>query len=88
MWRLSLNILAGKLSLAGSSLKGGGSESYKTGITGYAQINRDRIKKPDDRQRYDLYYLQNYSVWLDLDILIKTWLQKYPVLEQLEETAD
>jgi GT2 family glycosyltransferase/lipopolysaccharide/colanic/teichoic acid biosynthesis glycosyltransferase len=88
MWRLSLNILAGKMSLTGSSLNGNGSESYKTGLTGYAQINRDRIKNPDDRQRYDLYYLQNYSVWLDLDILIKTWLQKYPILEQLEETED
>ena len=45
----------------------------KTGITGWAQIHglRGDTSIPE-RVRYDLYYIENWSVWLDLKILLKT----------------
>jgi lipopolysaccharide/colanic/teichoic acid biosynthesis glycosyltransferase len=49
----------------------------KPGLTGWAQINGSRgaIKTPEAlRQRvaYDLYYIEHWSVWLDLKILAST----------------
>jgi lipopolysaccharide/colanic/teichoic acid biosynthesis glycosyltransferase len=47
------------------------------GITGWAQVNgwRGEIDDPDKlRQRFehDLYYIENWSIWLDLKILLLT----------------
>jgi len=49
----------------------------KPGITGWAQVNgwrgeTDTIEKIQKRVKYDLYYIDNWSVWLDLMILLKT----------------
>ncbi len=49
----------------------------KPGITGWAQVNgwrgeTDTIEKIKKRVEYDLYYIDNWSVWLDLLILLKT----------------
>ena len=45
----------------------------KAGITGWAQVNGWRgntdLKK---RIEYDLYYIENWSLGLDLQILLKT----------------
>lgn len=47
--------------------------SVKPGITGWAQINGLRSDTSiEKRTEYDCYYVQNYSVLLDLKILIKT----------------
>ncbi len=44
----------------------------KPGVTGYAQVRgRDAIS-PEDRNRYDLEYLEVRSFWLDLRILLET----------------
>ncbi len=45
---------------------------YEYGITGLAQINTNRIFTQEDREQFDLYYLQNYSLWQDLDIVART----------------
>ena len=50
----------------------------KPGITGWAQINgyRGEIKKIDDikkRVEYDLWYVENWSLWLDAKILFLTF---------------
>ena len=43
------------------------------GITGWAQVNGLRGNTPiRDRTLYDLYYVENWSVALDLKILLKT----------------
>jgi exopolysaccharide biosynthesis polyprenyl glycosylphosphotransferase len=52
------------------------------GITGWAQINgwRGEIDDPDSlRQRFehDLYYIENWSLWLDLYILAMTPLRLF-----------
>ncbi|SDD82612.1 undecaprenyl-phosphate glucose phosphotransferase [Paraburkholderia lycopersici] len=49
----------------------------KPGITGWAQINgfrgeTDRIEKMQGRVAHDLYYLRNWSFWLDVRIVIAT----------------
>jgi Undecaprenyl-phosphate glucose phosphotransferase len=49
----------------------------KPGVTGWAQINgwRGELNTPDKiRQRveHDLYYIENWSLWLDFKIMMKT----------------
>jgi putative colanic acid biosynthesis UDP-glucose lipid carrier transferase len=49
----------------------------KPGITGWAQVNGLRgetatLDKMEARVQYDLDYLRNWSVWLDLWIVLKT----------------
>lgn len=44
----------------------------KPGVTGWAQVNgRNSIPWPD-RIKYDVYYVNNYSLLFDLKILLKT----------------
>ncbi len=49
----------------------------KPGITGWAQVNGYRgetntIDKMKKRVEYDIYYIENWSLWLDLKILFLT----------------
>ena len=49
----------------------------KPGITGLAQINgfrgeTDTIEKMERRVEYDMQYINNWSFWLDIEILLKT----------------
>jgi putative colanic acid biosynthesis UDP-glucose lipid carrier transferase len=49
----------------------------KPGITGWAQINGCRgetrtVKDMNDRVQYDLWYLENWSLWLDTRIVFLT----------------
>ena len=45
----------------------------KSGITGWAQIHRLRGKTSiSDRVEWDNYYIENFSLWLDLKILVRT----------------
>ncbi len=49
----------------------------KPGLTGWAQVNGYRGETKDDslmkkRVGYDLWYIENWSVWLDIQIIILT----------------
>ncbi len=49
----------------------------KSGITGWAQVNGlrgelDSIEKLKARVDHDLYYIQNWSIWFDIKIIIRT----------------
>lgn len=49
----------------------------KPGMTGWAQVNgfrgeTDTPEKMRGRVEHDLWYIENWSVWLDIKILIKT----------------
>jgi Undecaprenyl-phosphate glucose phosphotransferase len=45
----------------------------KAGITGWAQVNGWRGSTSlDKRIQYDLYYIENWSIWLDLRIMLAT----------------
>jgi putative colanic acid biosynthesis UDP-glucose lipid carrier transferase len=51
----------------------------KPGITGWAQVNglrgeADTLARMQDRVRYDLHYIENWSLLLDLRIILRTLL--------------
>lgn len=46
--------------------------SVKSGITGLAQVSGRRDISFEERRTLDLYYVQNWSLWLDITILVKT----------------
>ena len=50
----------------------------KTGITGWAQVNgyrgRTSLKK---RIEYDLFYIENWSLWFDVKILFLTLVKGF-----------
>ena len=46
----------------------------KAGITGWAQVNGLRGKTSiADRVEWDNYYIENFSLWLDVKILLRTF---------------
>jgi lipopolysaccharide/colanic/teichoic acid biosynthesis glycosyltransferase len=77
------NVIKGEMSLVGPrmitpiELKKYGDASWifsemKLGLTGYWQISRDQQASYDRRIEMDLFYIENWSLWFDLKILIKT----------------
>jgi exopolysaccharide biosynthesis polyprenyl glycosylphosphotransferase len=83
-----LNVLKGDMSLVGPRPEQikyihGFDENYeeyeyrlkvKAGITGYAQIEGRYNTTNKDKLILDLMYIQNYSIWLDLKLLMQTIL--------------
>lgn len=49
--------------------------SVKTGVTGLAVISGRKDIPFEERRKIDLYYVQNWSFWLDIKILLRTVLQ-------------
>lgn len=54
----------------------------KPGITGWAQVNgyrgeTDTLDKMEKRVEYDLYYIENWSLWLDIKIIIATFFKGF-----------
>ena len=50
----------------------------KPGITGWAQIKHKYDESIDDvrqKLRYDLFYIENWTIWLDLKIILLTPLR-------------
>lgn len=76
------NIIKGDISLVGpralwpSELKSYGNKglllSVKSGLTGLAQVSGRRDISFDERRALDIYYVQNWSPLLDLQILFRT----------------
>jgi len=50
-------------------------EGMKAGLTGLVQLNRDKLQEVQDEEHYHLYYMQNYSIGMDMDILLKSLFQ-------------
>lgn len=46
--------------------------SVKSGLTGLAQVSGRRSISFEERRKLDLFYVQNWSFWMDIMILIKT----------------
>jgi lipopolysaccharide/colanic/teichoic acid biosynthesis glycosyltransferase len=78
-----INILTGEMSFVGPRPvtkdeleKYGKYESYVLsvlpGLSGMWQTSGRSDTSYEDRIMYDTYYIQNWSIWLDLWILIKT----------------
>lgn len=78
-----LNVIKGDISLVGPrALVPGELAKYdqknlilsvKSGLTGLAQISGVRDLSFKERRQLDLYYVQNWSFWSDIVIIIKTF---------------
>jgi len=54
----------------------------KPGITGWAQVNgyrgeTTRVEKMEARVKFDLFYIQNWSFWFDIKIVLITMLKGF-----------
>ena len=78
-----LNVLRGEMSLVGprplplrdfAQLEPWHLRRYNVlpGITGLWQISGRSSLTFDDLVRLDFYYIENWSIWLDISILVKT----------------
>jgi GT2 family glycosyltransferase/lipopolysaccharide/colanic/teichoic acid biosynthesis glycosyltransferase len=45
---------------------------YKPGLTGLRQINENRLFREAEKAKFELYYVQNYSIWMDFEIVVKS----------------
>ena len=79
-----MNVLKGEMSLVGprperiASLDDYSDEiskrlNRKPGITGLAQVCGNIYLEIQDRYKLDVYYVKNYSLWLDLKIILRTF---------------
>lgn len=50
--------------------------SLRPALTGLEYVNRNVELSEEERKRYHLYYLKNYSPLLDIEIIVKTILKK------------
>ncbi|HEX5165019.1 MAG TPA: sugar transferase [Thermomicrobiales bacterium] len=78
-----LNVLAGQMSLVGPRMItepelnhfGRWRENFSTvkpGLTGLWQISGRSDLGYEDRVRLDMHYIRNYSIWIDIEILLRT----------------
>jgi len=69
-------VLRGRMSLVGTEMVPYRSSScgrgFKPGLTGLVKVNIGRDLKTEEKDRYNLYYLKNYSLLLDLEIILRT----------------
>lgn len=79
------NVLRGEMSLVGPRpllvryLKRYTEEQLRRhdvlpGITGWAQINGRNVQSWEQRFKYDVWYVDNWSFWLDIKIILKTFI--------------
>ena len=77
------NVLRGEMSLVGPrpllkqylerySVEQARRHEVLPGITGWAQVNGRNTITWEDKFRYDVWYVDNWSLWLDLKILLNT----------------
>jgi O-antigen biosynthesis protein len=73
------SIFKGDISLVGSEIvdfeethKNKAHYSLKPGLCGLVQLNKHFKLSDEDKQRYDLFYLKNFTPVLDLEIILKS----------------
>ena len=77
------NVLKGDMSLVGPrpllqeylplySIEQARRHDVRPGITGWAQVNGRNALSWEDKFAYDVWYVDNQSLWLDLQIIFKT----------------
>lgn len=77
------SVLTGDLSIVGGEIKEIGERpeplldketTLKPGITGLCQVHDHKQLSDDEKERYNIYYMKNYSPLLDLEIILKALL--------------
>jgi exopolysaccharide biosynthesis polyprenyl glycosylphosphotransferase len=94
-----VNVLVGHMSIVGprperpnyvrvfeeSVYRYGDRHRVKSGITGWSQVNGLRGKTSlADRVEWDNYYIENWSLWLDLKILLLTFVSVFRAFRSTE----
>ncbi|MEX0684967.1 MAG: glycosyltransferase [Balneolales bacterium] len=72
---LITHICRGRLSFVGAPLVAERKNIpvyYKPGLTGLRQINEKRVFREEEKEKYEMYYVQNYSIAMDLHVLFNT----------------
>ncbi|RNC79316.1 MAG: glycosyltransferase [Balneola sp.] len=85
--RLLWFVFTGRMSFVGNAVYSTRSTRLKPGFTGNVQMNKPRIQTTSDEENYELYYLQNYSIWMDIDILMKMIFSTHQFADDLEAAA-
>ncbi len=82
-----LNILKGEMSFVGprplilaegwilEKRKELGIDQLKPGLTGWAQVKDRQITDQDMKVTFEVYYMENQSLWLDIRIMLMTILR-------------
>ena len=75
-WLLNFYVLKGSLSIVGAPIilntEGKSNLIYKPGITGLIQLNKDKSLEESEIKKYEIYYLKNHNLWLDLEIIFRS----------------
>ncbi len=70
------NIIKGNLSFVGAPLSFEAGDAsrfdYKPGLTGLVQINPEHTADKESRENYELHYLKNQGLLVDLEIILRT----------------
>ena len=69
-------IFSGRISFVGAPLRQISEQQphyfYKPGIYGLHQLNRHQIENVAQEERFELFYLKNQDIWLDMEIILKS----------------
>lgn len=93
IWRLLGYVLIGRLSIVGTSASSVKPQEptvrypSKPGITSAVYLNTDDsniASNPENREQIDMHYLQNYSIWVDIEIMIKSLVKGRSILSVLD----
>ena len=57
----------------------------KPGITGWAQIHGRNTLDWRERFELDVWYVRNQSLWLDIQVILKTWQKIFHTSEVIPE---
>ena len=80
VYRKLPKVLAGKMSTVGRSeyyMQGSDELFGKMGVTGVVQLNRGQSLSTEEVEKLYIYYARNQSVWHDLEIIAKSFLQLF-----------
>jgi lipopolysaccharide/colanic/teichoic acid biosynthesis glycosyltransferase len=73
-------IFSGRISFVGAPLRQISEQQphyfYKPGIYGLHQLNRHQIENVAQEERFELFYLKNQDIWLDMEIILKSLFKR------------
>jgi len=76
---LLFSVVKGDISLVGSELvpaeNGERNLRFKPGLTSLFRVSKNHRTDESDKQNYEHFYMQNHSLFLDVEIILKTVLK-------------